>query len=184
MKKLLLFLVLATSLTINSQITKDNWMVGGTGNISMYENKYNRVGNETSNKGIGMNISPNIGYFLVDRFVLGAHLGVGYTIPKDAQNSFSYGIGPYSRYYFLEEDNLINLFSELSYSFGETKRGTNKSKSNGYGLKAGAVLFFNRSVGLEVSLDYDSSKLRPKNSPSSTSNILQIGLGFQIHLEK
>ena len=104
MKKIVFLFALTTSLTINSQITKGNWMVGGSGNISMYENKYNGVGNETSNKGIGMNISPNIGYFLVDRFVLGAPLGVGYTIPKDAQNSFSYGIGPYSRYYFLEED--------------------------------------------------------------------------------
>lgn len=184
MRSLLFFLVLTTSLTINSQITKDNWMVGGTGNFSTYENKYISNGNQVSNKGISMNLSPNIGYFLADRFVLGAHLSVGYTIPKDAQNSFGYGIGPYARYYFLEEDKLINLFSELSYSFGEAKLGANKSKSNGYGLKAGAVLFFNRSVGLEVSLDYDSSKLKPKNSPSSTSNILQIGLGFQIHLEK
>ena len=181
---LFFFFVLTTVLTANAQITKGNWMVGGTGNFSSYESKYKSNGNEITNKGLGINLSPNIGYFLADKFVVGASLSIGYTKPKGSDDSFGYGIGPYVRYYFLREDKQINLFSEVNYIFGETKSGNNKSKSNGYGLKAGSVIFFNSSVGLEVSLDYNSSKLIPNNSDSSTYNNLQIGLGFQIHLEK
>jgi hypothetical protein len=182
--KLFFILTLFSFLTSNAQITKGNWMVGGTGNFSSYESTYKSNGNEITNKGIGINISPKIGYFLADKFVIGTSLSIGYTKPKESDNSFGYGIGPYARYYFLNVDRHVNFFTEVNYIFGETKSGDNKSKSNGYGLKAGSVFFFNNSVGLEVSLDYNSSKLAPNNSDNSTYNNLQIGLGFQIHLEK
>lgn len=181
---LFFFFVFATVFTANAQITQGNWMVGGTGNFSSYESKYKSNGNEISNKGLGISLSPNIGYFLADKLVAGASLTIGYTKPKGFDNSFGYGIGPYARYYFLREDKQINLFSEVNYNFEETKSGNNKSRYQGYGLKAGSVIFFNSSVGLEISLDYNSSKLIPNNSDSSTYNNLQIGLGFQIHLEK
>lgn len=182
--KLILAISFLTVYSSDAQITKGNWMVGGAGNFSSYESKYKSNGVDMTNKGLGVNISPNIGYFLADKFVVGSSLSVGYTKPKNSENSFGYGIGPYVRYYLLKEDKLINFFSELNYIFGETKSGNNKSETNGYGLKAGTVIFFNSSVGLEVSLDYNSSKLIPKNSDSSNYNNLQIGLGFQIHLER
>ena len=88
------------------------------------------------------------------------------------------------RCYFLKEDKRINVFAQANYIFGETKSGSNKSQSNGYGFKAGPAIFFNSSVGLEITLEYNSSKLIPNGSESSTYNNLQVGLGFQIHLEK
>ena len=185
MKNLFLIITLFFISTFSfSQITKGNWMVGGTGNISSFESKYSNNGNEITNKGIGINLSPNIGYFIADKFVIGSNISIGYTKPKDSDNSFGYGVGPYARYYFLKEDKLINLFSQINYIFGQTKSGNNKSDSNGYGVKVGSVIFFNSSVGLEISLDYESSRLIPNTSESSTYNNLQIGIGFQVHLEK
>lgn len=172
------------SITSNAQITKGNWMVGGNGNLSSYETKYKNNGNDVTNKGIGINISPNVGYFFANKFVAGTSFSIGYTKPKDSDNSLAYGVGPFVRYYFLKEDKRINFFAQANYVFGETKSGSNKSESNGYGFKAGPVIFFNNSVGLEITLDYNSSKLIPNGSASSTYNNIQIGLGFQIHLEK
>lgn len=176
-------LVLFT-ITSNAQITKGNWMVGGTGNISSYESKFQNNGNEVTNKGIGINLSPNIGYFFANKFVAGTSFSVGYTKPKGSNSSFGYGFGPFVRYYFLKEDKQINFFAQANYIFEETKSGNNKSESNGYGFKTGPVIFFNSSVGIEITLDYNSSKLTPNGSESSTYNNFQIGLGFQIHLEK
>ena len=59
--------ILLSTITANAQITKGNWMVGGTGNFSSYESKYINNGNEVTNKGIGTNISPNIGYFFINK---------------------------------------------------------------------------------------------------------------------
>lgn len=182
--KILCIATLLFSLTANSQITKGNWMVGGSGNFSSYENKNISNGVEVSYKGIGLNFSPNIGYFFADRIVAGTTIGLGYTKPKDYDSSFSYGIGPFVRYYFLKEDKKINILTEVNYSFGESKSASNKSHNNGYGVKAGPAIFFNSSVALELTLEYFHSKLNPQNGSGSTANNLQVGLGFQIHLEK
>jgi hypothetical protein len=176
--------ILLFTITANAQITKGNWIVGGTGNFSSYETKYSNNGNEVTNKGIGINISPNIGYFFINNLAVGTSISIGYTKPKDSESSFGYGFGPFARYYFLKEDKRINFFAQANYIFGESKLGSNKSTSNGYGFKGGSVIFFNRSVGAEITLDYNSSKLTPSGSESSTYNNLQISLGFQIHLKK
>jgi hypothetical protein len=159
-------------------------MVGGTGNLSSYETKYFNNNTEITNKGFGANIAPNLGYFFADKLVAGASINLGFTNPKGYDNSFGYGIGPFVRYYFLKEDKQINFFAETKYSFGINKSGINESKSNGYAFKAGPAIFFNSSVALEVTLDYNSSKTIPNNSASSTYNNFQVGIGFQIHLEK
>lgn len=186
MKSIKLFFtaILFCSITTNAQITKGNWMVGGNGNLSSYETKYINNGSGVINKGVGINISPNLGYFFSNKFVAGLSTNIGYTKPKNYESSFGYGVGPFVRYYFLKEEKRVNLFAQTNYIFGETKSGSNKSQSNGYGFKAGPVIFFNSSVGLEMSIDYNSSKLTPNGAESSTYNNFQIGLGFQIHLEK
>ena len=182
--KLITTTFILISISATSQITKGNFMVGGTGNFSSYQTQYLNNGNEVTNKGVGLNISPNIGYFLANKFVVGAGFTVGYTKQNGQQSSIGYNFGPFARYYFLKEDKRINLFTEVNYFIGNSKSGSNKSESNGYGFKAGPVIFFNSSVGLEVTLDYSSSKLIPSGSTNSTFNNLQIGLGLQIHLEK
>ena len=182
--KLLVVATLLFTLSTNAQITKGNWMVGGSGNFSSYENKYLNNNIEFSNKGIGINLSPRIGYFFANKFVAGAITSIGYGKQKGYESNFGYAIGPFLRYYFLENDKLINFLAEVNYNFGVIKSGENKSQSNGYGFKTGPVIFLNSSVALEVTIDYNSSKFVSNNSSSSSYNGFQISLGFQIHLEK
>lgn len=182
--KVLLISTILLTVPTNAQITKGNWMVGGTGNLSSYESKTSNNGTDVINKGIGINVSPNIGYFFTNKFVAGTNVSIGYTKPKNYDSSFGYGIGPFARYYVLKEDKRVNFLIQANYTFGASKSGDNKSKTNGYGFKAGPAIFFNSSVALEITLDYNSSKLIPDGSENSSYNNFQIGLGFQIHLEK
>ncbi len=49
---------------------------------------------------------------------------------------------------------------------------------------AGPVIFFNTSVGLEFLLGYSSSIEDIKDRYKNSIQGFQIGIGFQIHLEK
>lgn len=182
--KVLIISLLFIAMKTNAQITKGNWMVGGTGNFSSYENKSSNNGTEVTYKGIGINISPKIGYFFANKFVAGTNVSIGYSKPKNFDSSLSYGIGPFARYYFLKEDKRVNFLIEANYNFGAAKSGENKSRNNGYGFKTGPAIFFNSSVALEITLDYNSSELIPDGNENSSYNNFQLGLGFQIHLEK
>ena len=51
--------------------------------------------------------------------------------------------------------------------------------SQSYNFEAGPAIFFNSSVALEVTANYDIAR-----TSSIVSNRFYIALGFQIHLEK
>ena len=182
LKTIAITLLLCT-ISANAQITKGNWMVGGTGNLTSYENKSTQNGNDIGDKGYVISISPNIGYFIINKLAVGTTMSFAYTNSNKYEN-LGYGFGPFVRYYFLKEDKRINLFAHANYSFGEYKSGSNITGSNVYRFKAGPAVFFNKNIGMEVTLDYNSSKLKLSGSDSSTYNAFQISLGLQIHLKK
>jgi hypothetical protein len=166
----------------NAQITKGNWMVGGSGSFTNYKSTFENNNTEITQTGNGMRLSPDLGYFIIDKIALGTFLSFGYSNPSgDNNNSHGFGISPFVRYYFRKSDKMINPFLQTSYGFSEGKSesgGTNKS--NGYNIKGGSAIFFNSSVALELTVEYDSSKY----NSNSKSNNCTIGIGFQIHLEK
>lgn len=187
MKTLFFFLVLTFSLTLNAQITKGNWMVGGDGSFtSSIATSEDSSGNEIESKGTGLRLNPNIGYFFADKFAFGLDTSINYSNPQGNNNSnWSLGLGPFVRYYFLENDKRINLFGEANYIFSTSlSEQNNDLKSSAIGFSLGSVLFFNSSVGLELSLNYTDSTVKRKGSANSNSKDIFVGLGFQIHLEK
>lgn len=182
------------------QITKHNWLVGGTGlfNSTTYAND---LGNENQ-RITNFLIAPNIGYFFIDKFAGGLKLsfansrnknisnGAGYNLQKNN----SYGFGPFFRYYFLDTDKQFNILIDGSYQF-QIERGGGVSSTgntsipfpitqytkNIFSIAAGPVIYFNSSVGLEFLIGYTTSNYVQNKS---SVNIVQVGLGFQIHLEK
>lgn len=183
--KTIVLTILLCTITANAQITKGNWMVGGTGSFSYSKTESkNNPGtgttiNYTSNGYFKIALEPNIGYFLVNRLAIGCKLNYlnafeeGEKLKTDAMNL---SIGPYIRYYFLKDDKMYNLFIEPSF---------NKFLSNSLGnatsfsIKSGFVIFMNSSVGLETSISYIKT-----TSLDFERNEVFLGLGFQIHLEK
>lgn len=187
MRTLFFLLALTFSLTINAQITKGNWLVGGDGNYSSIKYSFENNGIKTESTANSIRLNPNLGYFISDKFAGGLQLNFAFLEPGSSIKSTSYSFGPFIRYYFLEQSKRINIFAQANYNFGFGKNASNiETDTNGYGLKAGTVLFFNSSVGIELSLSYtnSNSKSNFKGSSENTSKTFLVGLGFQIHLEK
>src|SRR5690606_19042384 len=94
--------------SMNAQITKNNWLVGGSGNFSYYESTQRSEYGESSHSGYIAALRPNVGYFIVDKFAVGAKVDLLFANPEGRRNSeFGYDIGPFIRYYILETDNWL-----------------------------------------------------------------------------
>ena len=183
--KLIFTLTLFSFLTSNAQITKGNWMVGGSGSYSKEENYANNF-KSSKLKTSELEIKTNIGYFFIDNLQVGTR--IGYTTYKVDVNPDSnrywlkYGI--YSRYYFLKTEKLVNVYLDGGYFFGNSafSDGQYKDNLNGYSISAGPTIFLNSSIAVEMGVNYSSTKFKGVND--STENNLQFTIGFQIFLEK
>lgn len=170
----------------NAQITKGNWMVGGSGSFTSSKNNstYGFDGSTSAYRINAFELTPDIGYFFIDKLAVGTVINFNYfgSPDSDLKGTHSYGIGPFVRYYFLKPETRINVFAEASYHYSFTDKSViGKFETNGYAFKAGPAIFFNSSVALECTLQYNYTKV---NANSSDSGNFVVGLGFQIHLEK
>ena len=180
---LILSFVLFVNL-MSAQIDKGNWMVGGSGFLQKFESKFQSNNTTQQLSSTAFQISPNIGFFVLDKFAVGGLLTFNLNNPSGSNNSSQgYGIAPFARYYFLQTEKPINLFAQASFEYSEGKTNTSPSTKNfsrGYAFKAGPAIYFNSSVALEVTLNYSSSK----NSDNTKGTVFGAGVGLQIHLEK
>lgn len=173
------------------QLTKGNWLTGG----SLAYSKSESAGSDATNsKTSVLGISSNVGYFFRTKVALGFILNAQFTSEKYPQvngtintiRQNKYSIGPFIRYYFLNQDNRVNLLSQvgLTYSILSNKSiGSvdNKFKSVDYSIDAGPVIFFNSSVGMEFLIGYNSSNAVDFDSRGRS---IKFKIGFQIHLSK
>lgn len=188
----LIFLITFFTTITNAQITKGNWMVGGDASFSTSDT-YSNIGDETKIVERAVNISPNIGYFAIDKLATGIRLdyrGVfnpNYGFGDISTNSI--GLGPFVRYYFLKPEKRVNIFLEMSYGFGKTFYNGSiisadyVTKNTTFTIMGGPVIYFNSSVSMELSVQYSSTR-KIFEVQDLTNNVFQIGLGFQIYLEK
>ncbi|MDO9261044.1 MAG: hypothetical protein Q7U08_03800 [Flavobacteriaceae bacterium] len=173
-----LFIVsLLFSLTANAQITKGHWMLGGDISFAYGKAKPSSI---VKGESFNLDISPNVGYFVIDKLVLGAKLDYYRSRYKtnDLTSSFdNFWVSPFARYYFLDVDKNINIFIESSYKFNLI----NENKATAFSAKTGAAIFLTPSVALEVSLQYLNTN---SNDVYVGTNTILLGFGFQIHLER
>lgn len=178
--KIFIATLLLFSLTAISQITKGNWMVGGNAKFTYSE--YSNTNGTDSHQGNVLGISPNLGFFLKDKFVIGLVITISHNHQNGVSSSgFAYGGGTFVRYYFLKPEKPINIFIEANY--GYYTGSDSKSFNNIYGFKGGTVFFFNSSVGLEFLINYNKLFSKYVNDSYNFKEV-SVGLGLQIHLEK
>ncbi|MEI9945329.1 MAG: outer membrane beta-barrel protein [Chitinophagaceae bacterium] len=175
----LLFLI---SFNSYSQITKHNWLIGGSGAFSHDKTTFSTGGISSSQ----INFNPRIGYFLADHFALGLIGDYAWVSTKsnNIKSSYTnYGIGPFLRYYILPSDYRTNLIIEANGTYNEQSNNLISDKSSffSYGISAGPVIFLNSSVGLELLLGYKGYKVIDE---STKNNGIQINIGIQFHLER
>ena len=72
MKQLLLLLIISI-IYLNSigQLTKNNWLFGGSGSFYSYNETYASPAYNTTAKYTNIDVSASVGYFIVDKLVGG-----------------------------------------------------------------------------------------------------------------
>lgn len=174
-KTILITIILLFSFNTYSQIVKKKWMLGGDLAFSYSESKSE---SSVDSKSFNVNISPNIGYFIWDKFALGTKLNYSGNRYKSNSGNSTFDrllISPFMRYYFLNVEKPINIFLESSYRFAIL----NENNSTEFSLKSGASIFLNKNTALEVSLEYLNSNSKDIYVGDNT---ILLGFGLQIFL--
>jgi hypothetical protein len=173
--KILFIATLLATFASNAQIDKGNWMMGGSGAFGNY--KATSGGSSSTNT--SLRISPDIGYFVIDNLSIGLAGQFNYTFEKgDTKTINSNSVSPFIRYYFLEKEKTINIFSEARYEIMRMSHSDLKAET--LLIKAGTVFFVNSSVGIEVALNYSTQK----TNQNFENRAIYVNVGFQIHLER
>lgn len=191
---LTIFAIFLIAFSSKGQLTKNNWLVGGTGSFYSYNEDYTAPSVDVTGKWRSIDLSASLGYFFVDKFSAGIRPYFssykGESSGGGSTNYYMLAIGPFTRYYFLQTDRPFNLLADVSYQFGVNQRlGAlhEKGKYKTFSVMAGTEVFFNTVVGLEILLGYKNQIVTIDNSPSayhSNKKGFQVSIGFQIHLEK
>jgi len=172
--------ILLFAFTANSQVTKGNWLVGGNGRFSSQIETLNGV----KVNGLRIGLTPNIGYFFIDKFAAGTKFTFNYEKTKyngGVGKSTQLGVGPFLRYYFLNASDRINLFAESQYQYLLSSSDGSHNNENTFTFSAGPVIYFNSSVGLELTANYEIINTEKSLSDAKT---FFVSVGFQVHLEK
>ena len=97
-------------MTAKSQLTKGTWVVGGTGKFYANNNSINSSTYNVDAKYTEISISPSVGYFIIDKLVLGLRPTFSSLKGKVTSsgglstNVQRYWVGPFGRYYLLEKE--------------------------------------------------------------------------------
>ncbi len=175
MKKLILAAVVAMfSTNAAAQLQQGNWMVGA------------QVANIKFTNGFNMNLTPKLGYFVQDRWAVGAEVDLTVDSPEGTSDTTTdWGIGAFTRYYFApnEIDNLLRngvFFAEGTAGVGG-KNSSAGNSTNGLelGIGAGYSYFITNNVGLEGLLKYKGTV---GGGNTTAQGNLYLGVGFQIYL--
>ena len=164
-----------------SQIAKGFWMLGGNGSFENSKTNYPQGQIKVTH----IRISPNVGYFFVDKFATGLRIDLTHTKGGSINPPYSkyttLQVGPYIRYYFLDADKRFNLVTEAGVSY-LTFKANDDSRNNSFEFNSlgGAVLFLNSSVGVEMLAGYKAGK----SGETVPYNSLSFLIGLQIHLER
>ncbi len=195
MKKLLISFFFTISLiAAKSQLTKGNWLIGGSGNFYSYNEDYAIPSTSTTGNYTMIDLSVTIGYFPIEKFSVGLrpYLSTfkGASSGGGSSNNLKLALGPFMRYYFLRKEKQFNILTDISYQVGINKSyvgASPKGKFNNLSLMGGTEIFFNSSIGIEILLGYKNQIVSYDNTPEAyTSNRtgVQASIGFQFHLEK
>ncbi len=187
----LLLLGIALSFSSFSQLAKKTWLLGGSGNLYSYHEKYDAPLTNYTTRFTTVDLSASVGYFFINKFTGGLR---PYFFSKKGSssgggqgNDLKVAIGPFVRYYFLNDEKQFNLLADLSYQLGINKilTGNEKGKISILSAMTGIEVFFNSSVGLELLIGYVNriEIINGNTGYNSNRKGFQTSIGFHFHLE-
>lgn len=192
-KTFLLTASLLLSFTLLAQPKPNSFFAGGS--FRFYTNSYkaNDGGTSADYNRTGFIISPEAGYFLSDKFAVGAEIGGGIQTQKYPDSMFNvkqtqsqFSIAPFARYYFINQK--FGLFGEgsMGITFGKTKNyssgsPTNETQITNYsmGIYPGIYYSVSDHLMLESTIGwfgFSSVKYKYSNNSSETYNDFGLNL--------
>ena len=183
---------------LNAQTNQGKLLLGLSSDIfglgyTTSQSKSDDNGSEEAHKSFNVNLSPKIGYFLIDNLAIGLDLGVGLQTGKTGSDNDKYTftsslVGPFVRYYV--PTSKVLPFFELGGSIGlmSTKWEDSKDKTSiiRYGGGIGLAAPLGERVMVDVLAGYQSVsyKDREDNTDNKRAVIGTLGLsiGFVILL--
>lgn len=188
MKKLLVIVATAMfSLTTFSQTNKGTVLIDGQSSfdLSFLNTEDEGYFQPQKTSSTTLSLSPSVGYFVSNNFVMGLSIQLRSTKIEDYTVS-TIGAGPFARYYFGSSN--INPFiqGEFGISSSTAKLGTQSSKSSGfgYGIGGGVAFILTENVALNAVLEYGGTTEKDPDDSRSKTTIagIYLGLGFSVHL--
>ncbi len=198
--KIALLTLLLTSIIGFSQTEKGKIYVGANSNFnfttSNTDSYSDMINTGANNEFTQIHLNTEIGYFLVDNFVTGVNANYSSVKQKNINATKTYTISGFAKYYFLEK--AFKPFIRLSYGYGKLNyRLVGVSGATGFyyakvkpsitTLKVGTgfAYFFNKTIGLDFSINYFRDELKNPDeflySRSITSGFTS-ALGFTLLL--
>jgi Outer membrane protein beta-barrel domain len=183
----LILLFLAFTSVAFTQISKGQFLAGGKISFESIRDENSINGN---NESTNYFISPNIGYFIIDKMAGGLRIDFDSYNHKSGNvetHLNSRSISPFLRYYFLPIAKKVNAFIDISYIHEKTKWSSLSNdgyyeKTNGYSISAGPSIFLTDKIALEFTAGFKQTL--SDNFGNSKSKTFNSGLGLQIHLGK
>jgi len=187
MKKLLMIVAVMAFVSTASfaQTEKGKMIVSGASDLSYSSVKETpeqngREGESTKYK--NFNISPTLGYFVMDNLAVG--LMFDYTSQKEKEEGSEEGkyntfmFGPMVRYYFGTTNIKPYVHADVMFGSSKSEQGNTetKYKSTGWDLGGGVAFFLNEYVSIDMGLKYGS--LTEKNKDNSEYKYKTKGLAF------
>ncbi len=131
-------------------------------------------------------VTPSAAYFIENNLALGAMLTLGLSTSENEGTTFSYGLGPWMRYYFATPEEFsfsshTAFFIDGFVGFQGVSQSKGGGSTNGLGIRIGPGLsyFITPNISLDGALNYN---LVLGFGDATTINRLGINVGFQIFL--
>jgi hypothetical protein len=182
-------------LSLNAQTTAGKLLLGGSSSMGFAAstNKWkDDNGSGTDSKDLSFNLTPQVGFFVINGLAVGLVLDIEYAASKDdASNdkdiSTTVVAGPFVRYYF--GSSKIKPFVEGSGGFGVYSDKYDPDEGNTitdkYGVmalqgKGGVAFFLNDAVSLELGLSYNYLSVKPKEDNDTNFKMMNGGIAMDI----
>lgn len=205
-RKITIIAILFLSMIGYSQTEKGNFFLGMDTNSLFSASSVHLERSDSDetldiSSSLSFSFSTKAGYFFANNFVVGALIDLNRSSNKfDSggddliSNSTNYSLGPFVRYYFLEDN--IKLFIDGAYIFEgfsaesrerDAQTFFTENNNNYFNLGLGLAFFVKKYLALELSLNYtrrseDNSNSSQDFEITRITNQFQSRIGFSIFL--
>lgn len=204
MKKILLLLLVFSSILASGQTEKGSFMIGGNASVNFTKNSVED--NMSEGKNFSFELNPLAGYFVANKFSVGLSIPFSWSRQKAKYEGFNAeykslnrgsGISPFVRYYIPVKSFFI--VTEAAYSWSYNKYtydsidpvtgeiiGNDEfsSKSKSIRLSAGPTFFLSKYSSIEILANYQHDTFDQESSQTYRASNFYVSVGFQIYLPK